>query len=483
VFTVYIQAKYKAVTMNSEEKKESVVLPIDGNDEKKNVTSAAAELNNDIKTNISENKTVVTDILNNSPKVINTPVPSSTTNTADTSTSKSPGFFSRIGTLGNSVGSGAPLLGDKLGNVYEKAQKRAVELHEQAVTEVERLRQQQKEDQDKLNNIVIPPSSGTLIVDGSEVKAVSSSELQEASNEKKTTIESSVVEGAVKDGNASKVKESKSSTFPNVSSPLRDAFNIVRQQSLQSAERLVFPVEAFATGVSDDDATAEKGGEDDEDDDSRYLSPDSSNVSSSRSQEDDSSNSIVGSPEKEGSERKEVINTTPATSTSSLTPTRFTGVFNATVGRYRRRLQESASFDSQLSSSSDQQQSQQQQQPREVLVGGADRVGGLRYFQLDSIIDKNAMSSKLLPPTMPFSSKVREICLFPFIFCFCLYNRLTNSYTTNIATRTRESSKRNRRTMDNGVKSWPECSYQSSNKLSHIILKVTTMGCNEHNCR
>jgi len=403
--------------MNSEEKEESVVLPIDGNDEK-NVMSAAAEKNNDIKTNISENETIATatDIsLNNSPKATdnNTPVPSSTTNTADTPTSKSPGFFSRIGTLGNSVGSGAPLLGDKLGNVYEKAQKRAVELHEQAVTEVERLRQQQqKEDQDnKLNNIVIPPSSGTLIVDGSEVKAVSSSELiQEASNEKKTTIQPSVVEGAVKDGSASKVKENKSSTFPNVSSPLRDAFNIVRQQSLQSAERLVFPVEAFATGVSDDDATAEKGGEHDEDDDSRYLSPDSSNVSSSRSQEDDSSNSIVGSPEKEGGERKEVINTTPVTSTSSLTPTRFTGVFNATVGRYRRRLQESASFDSsQLSSSSDQQQqqSQQQQQPQEVLVGGADRVGGLRYFQLDSIIDKNAMSSKLLPPTMPFSSKVR----------------------------------------------------------------------------
>lgn len=399
---------YKAVTMNSEEKKESVVLPIDGNDEK-NVTSAA-ELNNDIKTNISENETVVTDI--NSPKATddnNTPVPSSTTNTADTPTStKPPGFFSRIGTLGNSVGSGAPLLGDKLGNVYEKAQKRAVELHEQAVTEVERLRQQQqKEDQDnKLNSIVIPPSSGTLIVDGSEVKAVSSSELiQEASNEK-TTIESSVVEGAIIDGSASKVKETKSSTFPNVSSPLRDAFNIVRQQSLQSAERLVFPVEAFATGVSDDDATAEKGGEEGEDDDSRYLSPDSSNVSSSRSQEDDSSNSIVGSPEKEGSERKEVINTTPATSTSSLTPTRFTGVFNATVGRYRRRLQESASFDS-SSSDQQQQQSQQQQQPQEVLVGGADRVGGLRYFQLDSIIDKNAMSSKLLPPTMPFSSKVR----------------------------------------------------------------------------
>ena len=396
--------------MNSEEKEESVVLPIDGNDEK-NVMSAAAEKNNDNKTNNSENETNETIATDNSPKATdnNTPVPSSTTNTADTPTSKSPGFFSRIGTLGNSVGSGAPLLGDKLGHVYEKAQKRAVELHEQAVTEVERLRQQQqKEDQDKSkNSIVIPPSSGTLIVDGSEVKAVSSSELH-VSNEKKTTIESSVVEGAVKDGSASKVKENKSSTFPNVSSPLRDAFNIVRQQSLQSAERLVFPVEAFATGVSDDDATAEKEGED-EDDDSRYLSPDSSNVSSSQSQEDDSSSSNVGSPEKEGSYKKEVINTTPATSTSSLTPTRFTGVFNATVGRYRRRLQESASFDSsQLSSSSDQQQSSQSQ-PREVLVGGADRVGGLRYFQLDSIIDKDAMSSKLLPPTMPFSTKVREI--------------------------------------------------------------------------
>ena len=40
--------------MNSEEKEESVVLPIDGNDEK-NVMSAAAEKNNDIKTN-SENE-------------------------------------------------------------------------------------------------------------------------------------------------------------------------------------------------------------------------------------------------------------------------------------------------------------------------------------------------------------------------------------------------------------------------------------------
>ena len=79
--------------MNSEEK-ESVV-PSDGNDEK-NVMSAAAEKNNDNKTNNTENETIATDI-NNSPTANNTtPVPSSSTNTADTPTSKSPGFFQFI---------------------------------------------------------------------------------------------------------------------------------------------------------------------------------------------------------------------------------------------------------------------------------------------------------------------------------------------------------------------------------------------------
>ena len=157
-----------------------------------------------------------------------------------------------------------------------------------------------------------------------------------------------------------------------------------------------------------------------DEDDSRYLSPNSSNEYSSYSQEDNSSYSNASSPENAtvvdaGGKGKDVINgsTTPgrpqtiATAPSTtLTPTRFTAatssVFNATVGRYRK-LKESASFDSsQLSG-------QPQEQPKEVLVGGADRVGGLRNFQLDGIIDNNAMSSKMLPPTMPFGSKVNEL--------------------------------------------------------------------------
>lgn len=284
-----------------------------------------------------------------------------------------------------------PILGDKLGDVYEKAQRRAAQLREQA----ERIRQQQlevqKQDEEEERHTVgvvsmIPPATG-MLVDGKEFVANDDDQVlpvNEAQNHKRT------INGTPAAANNGRKK------FPAVSpSSLRNAFNIVRQTSSEAATQLIFPIDAFAAGTSD--------AEDDEDD-SRYLS---SNESSSHSQEDDSSKSNTSSPEKD----KEVITDSPsvvatAATSSTLTPTRFeaatNSIFNA-VGRYRR-LKESASFDSsQLSSSSQ----PEQEQPKELIVGGADRVGGLRYFQLDGIID-NSASSNLLPPTMPFGTKVSE---------------------------------------------------------------------------
>ena len=287
-----------------------------------------------------------------------------------------------------------PILGDKLGDVYEKAQRRAAQLREQA----ERIRQQQlevqKQDEEAERHThtvgdvsMIPPATG-MLVDGKEFVASDDNQVlpvNEAQDKHKSTIN-----GTPATANNGRKK------FPAVSpSSLRNAFNIVRQTSSEAATQLIFPIDAFAAGTSD--------AEDDEDD-SRYLS---SNESSSHSQEDDSSKSNTSSPEKD----KEVITDSPsvvatAATSSTLTPTRFeaatNSIFNA-VGRYRR-LKESASFDSsQLSSSSQ----PEQEQPKELIVGGADRVGGLRYFQLDGILD-NSTSSNLLPPTMPFGTKVSE---------------------------------------------------------------------------
>lgn len=387
--------------------KESVPIISDGVSIDESGSSVKNEDSNITKNN---NNDISDEVKNDTPMqeqntnsaVAETPNDISTTN--NNSTTKSSGFFSRMG--GGVV---TPQL--KLGDVYATAQKRAVQLREQAVTEVERLRQQQLErqkEEEKEKEVVIPPSTG-MIVDN-EISVL-------PTNEKETQDADQTPEGETVNQTDATVKEATTkSTFPVITSPLRqanalrDAFNIVRQTSADAAKELIFPIDAFAAGTSD---------KEEDEDDSRYLSPNSSNEYSSYSQEDNSSDSNASNPEEasvdEGGKGKDVINgsTTPGrpptTATSNtLTPTRFTAatssVFNATVGRYRK-LKESASFDSYQLSGSGQPQEQQQ----EVLVGGADRVGGLRNFQLDGIIDNNAMSSKMLPPTMPFGSKVNEL--------------------------------------------------------------------------
>ena len=79
-------------------------------------------------------------------------------------------------------------------------------------------------------------------------------------------------------------------------------------------------------------------------------------------------------------------------------------VFTAAVGRYRRLKEASSSPLPPMS----------KQVGEELVVGGADRVGGLRNFQLEDIInDQNATTAalnppanRLLPPSLPLSSKV-----------------------------------------------------------------------------
>ncbi|KAL3767637.1 hypothetical protein ACHAWU_010430 [Discostella pseudostelligera] len=341
-----------------------------------------------------------------------------TTAATTSSTARSgPGFFSRIG--GGDI---------RLGDVYDMAQKRATQMKEQALTEVEKLRQhqqQQLQKQQENNKFVIPPSTGTLII-GDPVKNNTDVVITDAAGddgaEKNEDLLVGKATSATSMPNATPKAGPKSSlSLSTISSPLRDAFNLAKQKSTDAANQLIFPIDTFiAPKDSDDDmhsgssssrshdSSASEYSSDSGDHSSIGDSHDASNASAGRensidkSKHDDkatkTNNNIGGSNGKSGTE-------TVAVATSTLTPTRIAeatnSVFTAAVGRYRRLKDSTASPLPPLPTKT------------KVVVGGADRVGGLRNFQLEDIInDQNASTAalnptanRLLPPSLPLSSK------------------------------------------------------------------------------
>lgn len=353
----------------------------------------------------------------------------STTVTATTSSFARSGFFSRIG--GGDI---------RLGDVYDMAQKRATQMKEQALTEVEKLRQHQQqlqnqkkreEEQQENNKFVIPPSTGTLII-GDPVNNTDTDVITDAAGDDDAEkIGDSMGEKATSTTTMPKALPTSSLSLSTISSPLRDAFNLAKQKSTDAANQLIFPIDTFiAPKDSDDDdvqsgssssrshSSASEYSSDSGDHSSVGDSHDASvggrdgskasNASAGRennidkSKHDDKAtktNNIGGSNGKSGME-------SVAVATSTLTPTRIAeatnSVFTAAVGRYRRLKDSAASPLPPLPTKT------------KVVVGGADRVGGLRNFQLEDIInDQNATTAalnppanRLLPPSLPLSSKV-----------------------------------------------------------------------------
>ncbi|KAL7542840.1 hypothetical protein ACHAXR_012149 [Thalassiosira sp. AJA248-18] len=367
------------------------------------------------------------------------PPPSRTTTTTSTASSAntgsgssgSGGFFSRINSLGSNA---APILGD----VYDRAQKRAVQLREQAVTEVERLRQQREEQaaaaaaaEQHEKEFVLPPATGTLVIgsgslpvaalsgdETKEVKAeVVATDLENKQAAEKDVVPSSSTSQSTITSPTKQSQQPKKSTIDSISSPLRDAFSIVRKTSADAAKELIFPIDAFAEGShpSSSSPSSSSYSQDDSSDDSNASNDDSaasveeearSNKSaagggggggSNNATVDD--NKLTHSPTRTGSSG----NATAATATDTLTPTRFAAFSNAVGMRYRK-LKETTSFDSSPLPQHQQQQQQREAAASPVVVGGADRVGGLRHFQLDGIFDGAA-----LPPSLPLAGKKTDL--------------------------------------------------------------------------
>lgn len=345
------------------------------------------------------------------------PIPKTATSTSSSARS---GFFSRI--------SGGDI---RLGDVYDMAQKRAVQMREQALTEVEKIQQQLQKKKDDEEKILIPPSTGTLIV-GDPMNNDTFGDGDASETEK---VENSAARGKNASGRSTpttttKVGPKTALSLSNISSPLRDAFNIARQKSTDAANQLIFPIDTFI-GTKDSDEDVHSGSSsqshssssdyssysgdhiilggshdasvDGEDGNKAITSGVGGKNVIDNSQNDKTSkiNNIGSSNDASGPEAV-------AVATSTLTSTRLVAeatnsVFTAAVGRYRRLKDSAASPLPQVSKKA------------EVVVGGADRVSGLRNFQLEDIIDDKNVSavlipstSRILPPSMPILlSKVR----------------------------------------------------------------------------
>ena len=392
-----------------------------------------------------------------------------------------------------------------LGDVYDMAQKRAVLMREQALTEVEKLRQQQlQKKKDEKEKFVIPPSTGTLVV-GDPVKndTFGDSVAPDGTEKLEDSLgETVVIPDKATRTAATKVGPKAALSLASISSPLRDAFHIARQKSTDAANQLIFPIDTFVAPKHSDDDVHSGSSSQSHSTSSEYssYSGDHSSLGGSHSHDasvdgEDGSKASTSAGGKNtvdqsshddkttnsnniGSSNGTVGAETVAVATSTLTPTRFAeatnSVFTAAVGRYRRLKDSAVSPLPQVPKKS------------EVVVGGADRVSGLRNFQLKVMDDKNTSAAlnpptnRILPPSMPLSSKVRRNLL-DFVHCafqrsspgpaiyihyffimaisapsfFCKCKTSDNSHTAS--TRPRKSRPLVGRRMDHGVEPRPKC--------------------------
>jgi hypothetical protein len=343
------------------------------------------------------------------------------TTTATTTTPVAPlsGFFSRAA---------ASVQQARLGEVYDLAQKRAARLREGAIAEVERLRQQQTT---TAGGYEIPPPAGVLIVGdppsaiGEGEAAVNDNDDDDDDDDNKTSrndVEGGTMNARTNDVVARLAVESKkgaatttTTTIRDISTPLIDAFNMVKMRSTEVANELIFPIDAFSARDDDDDDEEEE--DDDDNIDNIHSSSNEEGYSSSSSGD---SGGVGNCDEKDGGRRNDdgidpsgdVKSGAPGTAASlvalNLTPTRFTAatssVINAAVGRYRRLKEgSSASYDASSSPLPPTPPPHpgtvhhQKWQPRQqdggegaaVVVGGAALVGGLHNFRLDGLLYNN----------------------------------------------------------------------------------------------
>jgi hypothetical protein len=362
------------------------------------------------------------------------PPAAATAATATSTSSVRQGFFSRIG--GGEI---------RLGDVYDMAQKRAVQMREQALTEVEKLRQQQLQKKREEEIFSIPPSTGTLIIVDPVINNKSGDGAAEGIENSEDSAGGMISSSKLAPTASTKVGTKSSLSIATISSPLRDAFNIARQKSTDAASQLIFPIDTLIAPKDSDESSpshnssseyssfsgdhsslegshdasveGEEGSKTSTSSVEKIVGNNSSGLVDKKLSKDNI-NSKNGNTNNSGSSGKTAADTV-AVATSTLTPTRFTeatsSVFNAAVGRYRR-LKDNATSSSPRN---------QQPSKTEVVVGGADRVGGLRNFQLEDIIDDiNAAAvltpaaSRILPPPMPLSSKV-SVERSSFGSCYC----------------------------------------------------------------
>eukprot|EP01082_Thalassiosira_pseudonana_P003185 g3301.t1 g3301 contig12:1798924-1800190(-) len=244
-------------------------------------------------------------------------------------------FFSRMSSLGSTAAStAAPILGD----VYERAQKRAVQLREQA----ELLRQQQQQayaaaQSRQQQEFVIPPATGTLVVEPHVIPVGVESTGETADTKDETTIKTTPIDEESTTQQQSISRKSSNSSYKSISSPIRDAFNIVKVTSAEVAREYLMPPAADSSD-----------GDEEGDDDSSYagVSDAASKDADHKNEEDNKDN----------------------TSESNVAGTRrFAAATNAVVSAYTE-------FRTPLFQTND------------PMVGGADRVGGLGRLKLSDIV-------------------------------------------------------------------------------------------------
>lgn len=293
-----------------------------------------------------------------------TPTPPPTAPAPAETTTKSR-FFSRMSSLGSTAAStAAPILGD----VYERAQKRAVQLREQA----ELLRQQQQQayaaaQSRQQQEFVIPPATGTLVVEPHVIPVGVESTGETAATKDETTINTTPIDEESTTQQQSISRKSSNSSYKSISSPIRDAFNIVKVTSAEVAREYLMPPAADSSD-----------GDEEGDDDSSYAG-------------------VSDAASKDAGHKNEEDNTDNTSESNVAGTRRFAAATNAVVSAYtefrtvgRYRMYKDNEPPQNVTTFHDPNDGDTQTQPlfqtNDPMVGGADRVGGLGRLKLSDIV-------------------------------------------------------------------------------------------------
>lgn len=309
-------------------------------------------------------------------------------------------FFSRIGSIGENATANL---------ILSRAQK----LRDQAVSEVDRLRHQQQQTQQQSQEINDQEVDSTM--EEQQEPDSTNANNDQGSGSEKTEINSSTPIRS----NAGVTNNNKQNL-----SPLRSAFNVVRTTGTDAAKNLIFPPTVFASSYSQDED--ENGGDvtspdDKREDDEGTQDGDASvaSVNSSTGGERSSAPSLSG---KQQQQQQQFVSTPVKTPVKSLV--------NAysefrTVGRYRmmkdneppqnvitahdpKNSMHMMSPQQQKGSTPAEKRSLAKQMSVSPVVGGADRVVGLRFLNWDKVvgpIDENKDVKSTSSTTTPIMDK------------------------------------------------------------------------------